>query len=157
MRALRLLLAVLATLTFASAASAQNTFTVTAFGLTAFHVNGVNNRPLNLVRGQTYTFTVSAPGHAFYIKTAQVIGTASQYTDGVTGNGVDEGELTWTIPNDAPGNLFYQCGIHQPMGSTITITNPAAAPAIGKIGIGLLALLLVVVSFFVIRRRTRMA
>ncbi len=82
---MRTLIAALLLCTIATGAWAQNTFTVVNFGLTAYQINGVNNPTLALTRGQTYTFNVNAIGHPFYVKTDRVIGTASQYTNGVTG------------------------------------------------------------------------
>lgn len=112
----------------ATGAQAQTTFTVSNFGLTAYRVDGVNNATLNLVRGTTYTFNVTANGHPFYIKTVRVTGTASQYTSGVTGQGVMVGALTFAVPVDAPATLFYQCGVHDAMGGTINITSPVSVP-----------------------------
>lgn len=109
-------------------AQAQTTFTVTNFGLTAYRIDGVNNPTLNLVRGTTYTFNVSTPGHPFYIKTAAVTGTGSQYSDGVTGQSVTSGTLTFVVPVDAPSTLFYQCSVHLAMGGTINITSPVGVP-----------------------------
>src|SRR5262245_55630622 len=111
MRFLASVLALSLGLTLASAASAQTTYNVANFGLTAYRINNVTTPPLTLARGQTYTFNITAVGHPFYIKTAQVTGTGSQYTNGVTGNGTEEGTLTWTVPANAPNNLFYQCGV----------------------------------------------
>jgi flagellar hook capping protein FlgD len=86
---------------------------------------------LNLVRGETYTFNVSAIGHPFYIKTARVTGSGSQYTSGVTGQGVTSGALTFVVPTDAPSQVFYQCGVHLAMGDTINITSPVDVPGGG--------------------------
>jgi hypothetical protein len=155
MRFLASVLALALGLTLASAASAQTTFNVTNFGLTAFRINSVNNPPLTVYRGVTYTFNITAVGHPFYIKTAQVIGTGSQYTNGVTGNGTEEGTITWTVPANAPNSLFYQCGVHSAMTGTITIPPPA--PAIDWRGVLLLAMLLVATGLFVLRRRARTA
>jgi len=112
----------------ATASQAQTTFTVGNSGLSAYLIDGVSNPTLNLIRGQTYNFDVTAIGHPFYIKTARVTGTGSQYTSGVTGQGVTSGTLTFVVPIDAPNQLFYQCGVHLAMGSTINITSPVDVP-----------------------------
>ena len=156
MRALASLLSLALGLTLASAATAQTNIAVTSFGLTAWRINNANNPPLTLQRGQTYNFNVTAIGHAFYIKTAPgVIGTGSQFTNGVTNNGIDEGTVTFVVPSNAPNTLYYDCGIHAAMTGTLTI--PPAAPAIDPRGFLLLALLLVAAGFFVLRRRARTA
>ena len=81
-----------------------------------------------LYRGSTYTFNVDAAGHPFYFTTDD--GTnhganayVGEYTLGVTGSRTDVGQITFTVPNDAPDTLFYQCGIHQSMRGQITIRD----------------------------------
>lgn len=155
MRRLSILLALVFAVTLATPALAQTTFNVSASGLTAWRIDGVLNPTLNLQRGQTYVFSVTAPLHEFYIKTAQVIGAGSQYTNGVTGNGTSEGEVTWTIPGDAPGLLYYQCGIHLPMTGVINITS--AAPGLDGKGLAMLSAMLAAAGYFVLRRRVRTA
>ena len=71
---------------------------------------------------------MTATGHPFYIKTARVTGVGSQYTSGVTGQGVTNGALTFIVPMDAPSQLFYQCGVHGAMGGTINITGAVDVP-----------------------------
>lgn len=121
---MRTLVAVLLLCIVAAAAQAQTSFTVVNSGLSAYRIDGVLNPTLNLIRGQTYTFNVTANGHPFYIKTARVTGTGSQYTNGVTGQGVESGALTFVVPMNAPNTLHYQCGIHSAMGGTLNITSP---------------------------------
>lgn len=112
----------------AGEARAQTSFSVVNFGLSAYRIDGINNPTLALVRGATYTFNVSAPGHPFYIKTQRITGTGSQYTSGVTGQGVTSGALTFVVPMDAPSTLHYQCSVHDPMGGTLNITSPVGVP-----------------------------
>lgn len=59
------------------------TYNVTNSGASAYVIDGNNNPTLTLVRGYTYYFVVSAPGHPFWIKTAQTTGTANAYNDGL--------------------------------------------------------------------------
>ena len=145
-------------------ARAATNFNVTNSGATAYVVDGVNNATLNLVRGQTYTFTVSATGHPFWIATAR--GAASASTNafpGVTNNGMAVATVTLAVPldpNATPTNmLFYQCGIHDAMGGTLNISSPAAAPvpASGVIPLVGLAVLLAAAALVIIRRRGRVA
>jgi flagellar hook capping protein FlgD len=103
-------------------------FNVTNSGLTAYLVDGASNPTLNLVRGQTYMFNVSAIGHPFYIKTTATAGTLDQYTKGVTGQGVTSGTLTFVVPSDAPDQLFYHCSLHATMGGTLNITGIVGVP-----------------------------
>lgn len=129
---MRMSMGVLALALMADAAGAQ-TFTVTNSGATAYSISTDGGPPqanptLPLQRGTTYTFNVSATGHPFYIKTQRVTGTGSQYTDGVTGQGVASGTLTFVVPMNAPSTLFYQCGVHGAMGGTLSIIDPVGVP-----------------------------
>ena len=117
--------------------SVSHAFTVVNNGATSYTIDGATNPTLTLNQGSTYTFNVTATGHPFYVKTARVTGTGSQYTDGVTGNGVTSGTLTWTVPANAPATLFYQCSIHSGMGGTFNIVGPVGvgdAPAVAWLG-----------------------
>jgi len=100
-----------------------STFTVTNSGSSAYLINGDSNPTLNLVRGVTYTFNVNAANHPFWIKTAQVTGTSSAYSTGVTNNGDDVGTITFAVPLDAPSTLYYICQYHSGMVGTISISN----------------------------------
>jgi hypothetical protein len=79
-------------------------FTVVA-SYPTYTINGQANPGLTLLRGKTYTFSVNASSHPFYIKSIQ-------------GN-----------PANAPGTLYYDCSIHASMTGTITIVNPPVPPA----------------------------
>jgi hypothetical protein len=100
-----------------------STFTVTNSGSSAYLINGDSNPTLSLVRGVTYTFNVNASGHPFWIKTAQVLGTGSAYSTGVTNNGDDVGTITFAVPLDAPSTLYYICQYHAGMVGTLSISN----------------------------------
>ena len=95
-------------------------FAVTALGEAAYIIDGLLNQALTLTRGQTYIFQVDAVGHPFWIKTAQVIGQADIYANGVMGNGVQSGNLTFAVPLDAPETLYYNCEYHTAMTGVIT-------------------------------------
>lgn len=104
------------------------TYNVTNEGASAyiFSGNGLNNESnpdLTLKRGETYEFIVDAPGHPFLIKSVQSTGTGDTYNDGVTNNGAVSGTVVFTVPNDAPDTLFYNCEFHSPMTGTLTIIN----------------------------------
>lgn len=89
----------------------------------AYTINGTDNPNLNLVRGQTYVFQVSAVGHPFWIKTIRSVGTANAYNSGVTNNGTQSGSLTFVVPMDAPSTLFYNCQFHSPMTGQFNISD----------------------------------
>ena len=103
--------------------SLSATYTVTNSGASAYLINGSSNPTLTLYRGFTYTFNVSASGHPFWIKTAATTGTGDAYYSGVTNNGVDVGTITFVVPTDAPGTLYYICQIHGTMVGTINVVS----------------------------------
>jgi hypothetical protein len=103
-------------------------FTVSNSGFTDYVINGANDPNLTLVRGRTYTFAVSATGHPFWIKNSRVTGTGSTYGSGVTGNGRENGTVTFAVPTNAPGSLFYICQFHAAMSGILVITNPPPPP-----------------------------
>jgi hypothetical protein len=73
-----------------------------------FTPNGLTRNPtLNLYRGRTYVFDIDAEGQPFSIKSVRKSGTVDRYTDGVEGVAVEKGQITFTVPMDAPSVLFY--------------------------------------------------
>jgi plastocyanin len=121
---LALVLAVIPAAVPAPEASPAVTYNVTNNGLTSYMIDGSSNPSLTLTRGDTYTFQIVASGHPFWIKTVKSIGTGNAYSSGVTGNGTDNGTLTFTVPLDAPSTLFYDCQFHFNMSGTINIVDP---------------------------------
>jgi hypothetical protein len=79
-------------------------FNVTNDGFAAFAFAGVDNPTLTLTRGQTYTFTVSALGHPFWITTARGAGdtSANAFSTGVTNNGASPAGRSRRGPRSAP-------------------------------------------------------
>ncbi|WP_411895370.1 CHRD domain-containing protein [Winogradskyella sp. A2] len=103
-------------------------FDVTNSGASAYIFNdggfdNASNPNLTLQRGETYTFTVNAPGHPFFINSTQGTGTGNAYNDGVSNNGAVNGTITFTVPSNAPDTLFYNCEFHGSMTGTITIVD----------------------------------
>jgi hypothetical protein len=143
-------------------AAAATSFTVTNSGMSAFVVNGANNPALTLVRGQTYTFSVTVFGHPFWITTARGAGDAeaNAFAQEVTGNGASgstdsPGVVTFTVPASAPATLFYQCSFHDPMGGTLNIVSPiVSVPATTPAALAALAALLLLGGAAALRRRT---
>ena len=82
-----------------------------------------DNPNIYLVRGQRYIFKINASSHPFYIKTEAGTGTGNQYTDGVTGNGAQSGNITFNVQHDAPPQLKYQCSSHGSMVGNIYIVG----------------------------------
>ncbi|HSY74771.1 MAG TPA: hypothetical protein VK810_04815, partial [Dongiaceae bacterium] len=101
-------------------------FTVVNVGISAYSINGQSNPTLTLRRGTTYIFSVSSTGHPFDIKTNSTTGSADRYNNGVTGQGVTSGNLTFAVPTNAPNSLVYHCEVHAAMTGTINIVNPPA-------------------------------
>jgi subtilisin family serine protease len=106
-----------------SNSTVTNTYTVTANGSSNYVINGSSNPTLNLIEGQTYSFSVNASGHPFYIKTTNSIGTGNAYNTGVTNNGTANGTITFVVPYDAPSTLYYNCQYHSSMAGTINVTD----------------------------------
>jgi hypothetical protein len=82
------------------------------------------NPTLNLIKGETYVFEVKASGHPFWIKTVSSQGRDNSYDEGVINNGVQDGTLTFRVPDDAPAQLFYNCEFHETMKGEINIVEP---------------------------------
>jgi hypothetical protein len=110
-----------------------------------------------LTRGTTYVFAVTSPGHPFDIKTSPVTGTADQFTEGVTGEETTSGNLTFTVPADAPSTLYYQCEVHSTMSGVLQIVaavSATPAPALAWPAATALAFALGGAALFFHRRRT---
>jgi hypothetical protein len=82
-----------------------------------------NNPVLYLQRGLRYRFNVNASGHPFQIRLSSG---GSAYSDGVSNNGAQIGEIFFTVPMNAPNELYYQCMIHGAMGNTIYIFDQSS-------------------------------
>ena len=87
-------------------------------------IDGVTDPTLTLYRGVTYSFNINATGHPFYIQTVSgAYSSGNVYTSGVTGGGTQVGTLSFTVPLDAPNNLYYVCQMHPTMAGTFSILN----------------------------------
>jgi hypothetical protein len=81
---------------------------------------------ISLIRGFTYTFEVNTnDNYPFYLSenpehSSNYVG---EYTTGVTGSGVSDGNLTFNIPASAPDLLYYHSPNAGSMGSPITILS----------------------------------
>jgi hypothetical protein len=98
-------------------------FGVTSSGSSAYTFSGAttgNNPTLTLQKGKTYRFDVNASGHPFMIR---VSSGGSSYTNGVVNAGTQSGAVYFTVPDDAPTSLVYQCSAHAAMVGTINIID----------------------------------
>ena len=101
----------------------------TNVGNGAYTINSRNNPIINLVRGNTYEFTLNVSGsHPTWIQTqGGIYNTSHVYSDGVLGNGANNGAtLTFIVPFDAPDTLYYQCQFHPMMYGQINIYDYTA-------------------------------
>ncbi|MCC6303025.1 MAG: hypothetical protein IT489_09545 [Gammaproteobacteria bacterium] len=90
-----------------------------------FTVNGVQGKPLVLVRGKTYTFKVdTGVQHDFYFSLSGAGWGSAAYTDGVEGQFIYKGVATFTPGADTPNVLYYACRNHKNMGGAIYVVNP---------------------------------
>ena len=83
----------------------------------AYVIDYISNPTLTLVRGNTYVFNLVTDGvYPFWIKTESTLGlediyegTLSDGSSAVLRNGAVQGNITFTVPQDAPDTLYYVC------------------------------------------------
>ena len=91
----------------------------------ALVVNGVQGRTLVLVRGKTYTFNIdTGVMHDFYFSTNPVGWGTGTLTEGIDGQFIYKGVVTFKPTAETPGIIYYQCRNHKFMGGKIYIVNP---------------------------------
>lgn len=102
------------------------TFSVEKPNASDYLIDGQSDPTLTLVRGQTYTFDFLDNGHPFYIKSELGFGTSGQFDEGVVNQGSSSADLDliFTVPDDAPDTLFYQCSVHPNMQGQLQLTSP---------------------------------
>lgn len=104
-------------------------YTITVVGIPQGNVyafNGISAPILTMYRGSTYVFTIAENSHPFNLQTTNNSGVydgSNLYTTGITNPGIDNGTITFTVPNDAPDTLYYRCSSHGGMGNTINILS----------------------------------
>ena len=105
-------------------------------GSNYFFIDSVQAPALNLIKGFTYTFDVSASsnsGHPLRFKD----GSGNSYTTGVTTSGT-EGQagatVTFAVASNAPSSLRYYCTAHgNSMGNTIATADSNIGKVAGSI------------------------
>jgi len=106
-------------------------FRVTSTGVSAFVINYIPNPALTLVRGNTYVFNLNLSiDSPFWIKTAPTQGIGDAYNSGVLRNGSQIGNITFTVPQDAPDTLYYASETQFNMQGQFEIVNgtPGTGP-----------------------------
>ncbi len=106
----------------------SSSFTVGNIGASSYTFSGgglseTEDPNFTLTRGRTYVFDVDTPGHPFLIKSVQGTGTGNTFDDGVTNNGASSDQITFTVPQDAPDKLFYNCEFHGSMTGIFVIID----------------------------------
>lgn len=102
----------------------ENTFYVTG----KYTINGQLNPDIVLTRGETYNFIISVGVvHPFWLKSVQGTGTDGFYDNGINANGITSGTIIFSVPEDAPDTLYYNCKNHSTMTGTISILDPVTS------------------------------
>lgn len=132
----------------ATSSQPVDTFVVTVEGRSAEHpyqngfpdvfvVDGVQGKELILEKGKLYLFQMNGVPelHPFYLTTSPIGFGEESYDEGVEGNGaVENEELTFTPPTDAPDSLWYQCVNHSKMGWRMALTEASARASVDADG-----------------------
>jgi hypothetical protein len=107
--------------------SDNNTTFVVTVSAGKYFLDNVQGKTLTLKKGYTYNFDTqdsSTGSHPFYLGTGSTGGNyADEYTSGVTNSRTTSGILNFVVPQDAPKELYYNCGAHSNMGAAITIVD----------------------------------
>jgi len=100
-------------------------------GASAYTLSGGatgDNANVAIKVGQTVNFTVNASGHPFYIRDSN--GGSNVSSPAATGQGAVSGVVSWT-PNTT-GTYYYQCGNHNAMVGTITVTAAGVTATVAQ-------------------------
>lgn len=90
-----------------------------------FQVDGVQGRELVLTRGRTYRFDVdTGVQHDFYLSTDPAGWGVGTLVEGVEGNFIYKGVVSFTPGAQTPDEVYYQCRNHPYMGGTIHVVDP---------------------------------
>lgn len=93
-------------------------------GAGAYLIDNLSNPTLTVTRGLTYTFTINASGHPFWIQTTSGSYNSNMvYSSNITNNGTQVGIITWNVSFDSPNTLYYVCQNHSVMNGAINVIN----------------------------------
>lgn len=91
---------------------------------TGFDINGKPGKEVVVTRGEKYKFIVdTGVKHDFYFTTNRVGWGAGTYVDGVEGQFIYKGEVTFEPGKTTPDLLYYQCRNHKSMGGKIFVLD----------------------------------
>lgn len=114
--------------------------TTTSFSVAAgpnsnYIINGQSNPLLTLIKGSTYTFALNVEGHPFRIQTVSGGYDSSKVytTPSLANNGGTAGNLVFTVPLNAPSNLYYVCENHESMHGSINIIDTLPTATLSKV------------------------
>jgi hypothetical protein len=82
--------------------------------------------PFYFFRGETYKLHINASSKGFYLQTTPslIYQVSDQYTEGMSPSYiVDTGTITWKIPDDAPGQIYYRATGFYPLTHSHDITT----------------------------------
>ena len=95
---------------------------ITNSGSGAYVVNGVDNGPIEFIKGKKYRVHMAATGHPFWIQTVSgAYSSGNVYSTGITGNGTESGHIIVELPQNAPDNLYYACQYHSSMAGAVLV------------------------------------
>ena len=112
-------------------------FNITNTNSSSFSFEEVGENPtITLFRGETYKFHLNASdekgpsNYPFWIRTKPLAGilTNYDYNNGVINNGDSVGNITFTVPYNAPNQLYYVCENAQAMVGKFNIVNASTTP-----------------------------
>jgi hypothetical protein len=112
-------------------------YTITNNGSSSYQWEGVGANPtITLYRGETYKLYISASNvfgginYPFFIRTQPLSGISEKfdYDKGVINNGDSIGNITFTVPYDAPNELYYVAQNTNAMSGKFHIINNSATP-----------------------------
>ena len=115
-----------------TAATSSYSISAVNSGASAYNMSGSDangsvsgsNATVNINVGDTVSFSVSAGGHPFWIKTSPTTGTGNA-ASGVTNNGSQNGTVSWT-PSSA-GTYYYICQYHGGMVGQIIVSSSSGS------------------------------
>jgi hypothetical protein len=115
----------------------KTSFVVTNTNSSSYNFEGLGENPtLTLFRGFTYKFYVSASeavggvNYPFWIRTKKVSGIDNlyDYGSGVVNNGDSVGNITFTVPYDAPNKLYYVSSKNENLAGEFSVVNSSVTP-----------------------------